>query len=165
MQKKSLNYLLDFFGLVCTFLAEMGGKGSGGKNRLPEAKKQEIKTLLVEGNGVLEIANKVACSATTVQKIRHEIKDKIPSWRERTIKNLTRLHSNVVEDLQENYQNVPPAQKGILLGILSDKIRDLNADNNTTVTHNHLHITHKDINGLFSQNPAPKSPDSGAIET
>jgi|GEM_PF-4322164 len=116
----------------------------------------------MDGNSVLEIANKVQCSATTVQKIRLEIRDKIPSWRERTIKGLTKLHTDVLANLQENYKSVPPGQIGILLGILDDKIARYNQDNNTTVTHNHLHITHKDINHLFTdkdtggKTPEPK---------
>lgn len=128
----------------------MGAKKKRSNNQLAESKVNEIKSLLMEGNSVLEIANRVQCSATTVQKIRLEIRDKIPSWRERTIKGLTKLHTDVLANLQENYKSVPPGQIGILLGILDDKIARYNQDNNTTVTHNHLHITHKDINALFT---------------
>ena len=63
----------------------MGAKKKRSNNQLAESKVNEIKSLLIEGNSVLEIANTVQCSATTVQKIRLEIRDKIPSWRERTI--------------------------------------------------------------------------------
>lgn len=142
----------------------MGGKGSGGRNKIPESKKQEIKSLLMEGSGVLEIAHKVTCSPQTVQKIRLEIRDKIPSWRDRTIKNLTKLHTDVVADIQENYKKVPPGQKGILLGILSDKIANLNSDNAATVTHNHLHISHRDINSLFTDKRPPDN-RTGATRT
>ena len=117
---------------------------------MPLAKVEEIKTLLIAGNGLIEIASQVGCSPTTVQKIRHEIKEQIPTWRERTIKKLTKLHTDVVTDLQENYKSVPAGQKAILFGVLTDKIKDLSAENNTSVTHNHLHITHKDINHLFT---------------
>ena len=144
--------------------AAMAGKRKRSNNQLAPAKVEEIKSLLVAGNGVLEIANKVTCSATTVQRIRQEIKERIPTWRERTIKSLTKLHTDVVADIQENYKRVPPGQKGILLGILSDKIANLNQDNSATVTHNHLHISHRDINSLFTDKRPPDN-RTGATRT
>ena len=130
----------------------MGGKGSGGRNKLPADKKQTVFDKLKAGKGLLEIATEERISPTTVQKLRHEIKTDLPTWKAKTVAALTDLHSKVVEDLQNTYKTVPPGQKSILLGVITDKIRSLAESESQTITHNHLHISHGDVNSLFTDN-------------
>jgi len=130
----------------------MGGKGSGGRNKLDKAKKKAVLDELKAGKGILEVANSVGVGTTTVAKIRVENRIDLPTWKSRTVAALTDLHSKVVEDLQETYKTVPPGQKSILLGVITDKIRLLAESEGQTITHNHLHISHGDINSLFTDN-------------
>jgi hypothetical protein len=131
----------------------MGGKGSGGRNKVKGAKKRAIVDKLKAGKGLLEIAGEEKVSPTTVQKFRYEIKTDLPTWKAKTVAALTDLHSKVVADLQETYKAVPPGQKSILLGVITDKIRLLAESEGQTITHNHLHISHGDINSLFTDKP------------
>ena len=130
----------------------------GGRNKIKGAKKQAIFDKLKAGKGVVEIAGEEKVSPTTVQKFRYEIKNDLPAWKAKTVAALTELHTKVVEDSQENYRAVPPGQKSILLGIITDKIRALSENEAQTVTHNHLHISHGDINSLFTDKPPEPRP-------
>lgn len=135
----------------------MGGKGSGGRNKVKGAKKKAIVDKLKAGKGLLEIAGEEKVSPTTVQKFRYEIKTDLPTWKAKTVAALTDLHSKVVADLQETYKTVPPGQKSILLGVITDKIKILAESEGQTITHNHLHISHGDINSLFTDNQTGNS--------
>jgi len=44
-----------------------------------------------------------------------------------------------------------------LVGILTDKIRDLSGDNTQTVEHRHLHIDHRDVNSLLTDKNTVKN--------
>ena len=146
----------------------MGGKGSGGGNKIPKAKKKAVLAELKAGKGILEVAASVGVGTTTVAQIRVENKVDLPTWKSRTVAALTDLHSKVVEDLQETYKTVPPGQKSILLGVITDKIKVLAESEGQTITHNHLHISHGDINSLFTDNktgnPAQNKKESGAMD-
>tara|TARA_R100001530_G_scaffold43564_1_gene33125 strand:+ start:1071 stop:1511 length:441 start_codon:yes stop_codon:yes gene_type:complete len=133
----------------------------GGRNKIKGAKKQAIFDKLKAGKGVAEIAGEERVSPTTVQKFRYEIKNDLPAWKAKTVAALTELHTRVVEDLRENYRAVPPGQKSILLGIITDKIRALSENEAQTVTHNHLHITHGDVNSLFADKPPQTTGSQG----
>ena len=147
----------------------MGGKGSGGRNKLPADKRKTVFDKLKAGKGLLEIATEEQISPTTVQKLRHEIKTDLPQWKAKTVAALTDLHTKVVEDLQNTYQSVPPGQKSILLGVITDKIKSLSESESQNITHNHLHISHGDINSLFTDNktgnPAQNKREPGAVDT
>ena len=146
----------------------MGGKGSGGGNKIPKAKKKAVLAELKAGKGILEVAASGGVGTTTVAQIRVENKVDLPTWKSRTVAALTDLHSKVVEDLQETYKTVPPGQKSILLGVITDKIKVLAESEGQTITHNHLHISHGDINSLFTDNktgnPAQNKKESGAMD-
>ena len=59
------------------------------------------------------------------------------------------LASKLVEHLTDTYEDLPPHSKPILLGILSDKIKDLTSEGTQVVQHQHLHIGHGDLNSLI----------------
>ena len=147
----------------------MGGKGSGGRNKIPKAKKKAVLAELKAGKGILEVADSTGVGTTTVARIRVANKFDLPTWKSRTVAALTDLHSKVVEDLQETYKTVPPGQKSILLGVITDKIKILAESEGQTITHNHLHISHGDINSLFTDNEtgnlAQNKKESETIDT
>ena len=60
------------------------------------------------------------------------------------------LATELVDHLKDTYQDLPPQSKPILLGILSDKIRDLTSEGGSVVQHQHVHINHNDLNALMS---------------
>ena len=68
------------------------------------------------------------------------------------------LVEDLLEDLQNNYEEIKPGSKSITLGILIDKLGALNGEAGQTVEHRHLHIDHRDVNSLLSdKNTAGKS--------
>lgn len=147
----------------------MGGKGSGGRNKLPNDKKKKVLDDLKAGKSILETAVSNNVGSTTVSRIRVENKNDLPKWKERTVAALTELHGKIVEDLQNTYKSVPPGQKSILLGVVTDKIKALAESESQNITHNHLHISHGDINSLFTDNktgnPAQNKKEPSAIDT
>jgi len=130
----------------------------GGHNKIPKAKKLKVLEELKAGKSIMETADSVGVGTTTVARIRVENKADLPGWKQRTVAALTELHSKIVDDLQETYKTVPPGQKSILLGVVTDKIRALSENEAQTVTHNHLHISHGDINSLFTDKPPEPRP-------
>ena len=140
----------------------------GGHNKIPKAKKQKVLEELKAGKSILETANTVGVGTTTVARIRVENRADLPTWKAKTVAALTELHGKIVEDLQETYKSVPPGQKSILLGVVTDKIKSLAESESQTITHNHLHISHGDVNSLFTDNktgnPAQNKKDSGAMD-
>ena len=144
----------NFFAVSDGFgrFARVGGKGSGGGKRLSAEKKKAVLDELKAGKGILEVAHAANVGATTVARIRVQNKVDLPAWKSRTVAALTALHTKVVDDLQETHHLVPHGQKSILLGVLTDKIRGLSEVDAAAVTHNHLHISHGDLNSLLTDN-------------
>jgi len=105
---------------------------------------------LKQGRGINQLAVDNDLGRTTVALIREQNRDVVPNWRRNTAQSMMELATKIVDNLAETYEDLPPHTKPILLGILSDKIRDLTSEGGQVVQHQHVHINHGDINALMS---------------
>ena len=121
-----------------------------GKAPIPAETKAAMVEDLKAGHGVTQIAADYNVSRSTVALLREQNRDALPNWKRRTAKAMQDLVTDLVDDLQKNIDELKPANKSILVGILTDKIRDLSGDNTQTVEHRHLHIDHRDVNSLLT---------------
>ena len=129
-----------------------------GKAPIPAETKAAMVEDLKAGHGVTQIAADYNVARSTVALLREQNRDALPNWKRRTAKAMQNLVTDLVDDLQKNIDELKPANKSILVGILTDKIRDLSGDNTQTVEHRHLHIDHRDVNSLLTdKNTAGKS--------
>ena len=133
-----------------------GSKNSGNrnppKNKTPIEKEKKILSALKEGKGIRETAALVGVAHGTVERIRYENADDLPSWRKKTVENLTRVHDKLVNQLENSIEKLPVASIPIGIGILSDKINQHSGFSAQVVEHKHLHIDHSAVNGLLSDN-------------
>lgn len=133
-----------------------GNKNSGNrnppKNKTPIEKEKKILSALKEGKGIRETAALVGVAHGTVERIRYENADDLPSWRKKTVENLTRVHDKLVNQLENSIEKLPVASIPIGIGILSDKINQHSGFSAQVVEHKHLHIDHSAVNGLLSDN-------------
>jgi len=125
-------------------------KQHGGHNKTPKVKVDEVVEGLRAGKGINELAVDNDLGRTTVALIREQNRDVVPNWRRNTARSMMELASKLVTHLTDTYEDLPPHSKPILLGILSDKIRDLTSEGGQVVQHQHVHINHGDINALIS---------------
>ena len=133
-----------------------GNKNSGfrgtPKNKTSKDKEKQILSVLKKGKGLVETAALTGVSRNTVQRIRYENADNLPTWRKNTIENLTRVHDKLLHNIEENLDKIPAAAKTISLGIISDKINQHSGFSGQVVEHKHIHIAHSDVNSLLSDN-------------
>ena len=138
-----------------------GNKNSGNrgtpKNKTPIDKEKRIVSALKEGKGVVETAALTESSKNVVQRIRNENADQLPVWRKRTAENMMRVHSKLLDTLEQSIDNTDPGSKtlssvSISLGILSDKLQSIQQTGPQIVEHRHLHVNHSDVNSLLSDN-------------
>ena len=138
-----------------------GNKNSGNrgtpKNKTPIDKEKRIVSALKEGKGVVETAVLTESSKNVVQRIRNENADQLPVWRKRTAENMMRVHSKLLDTLEQSIDNTDPGSKtlssvSISLGILSDKLQAIQQTGPQIVEHRHLHVNHSDVNSLLSDN-------------
>jgi len=125
-------------------------KQHGGHNKTPKIKVDAVVQGLKAGKGINELAVDNNLGRTTVALIREQNRDVVPNWRRNTAQSMMELATKIVDNLAETYEDLPPHTKPILLGILSDKIRDLTSEGGQIVQHQHVHINHGDINALMS---------------
>ena len=125
-------------------------KQHGGHNKTPKVKVDAVVQGLKAGKGINELAVDNNLGRTTVALIREQNRDILPNWRRHTAHSMMELATKIVDNLAETYEDLPPHTKPILLGILSDKIRDLTSEGGQIVQHQHVHINHGDINALMS---------------
>ena len=125
-------------------------KQHGGHNKTPKVKVDAVVQGLKAGKGINELAVDHNLGRTTVALIREQNRDILPNWRRNTAHSMMELATKIVDNLAETYEDLPPHTKPILLGILSDKIRDLTSEGGQIVQHQHVHINHGDINALMS---------------
>ena len=107
---------------------------------------------LKQGKGIRETAALIGVAHGTVERIRYENADDLPSWRKKTVENLTRVHDKLVNQLENSIEKLPVASIPIGIGILSDKINQHSGFSAQVVEHKHLHIDHSAVNGLLSDN-------------
>ena len=133
-----------------------GNKNSGNrnppKNKTPIEKEKKILSALKQGKGIRETAALIGVAHGTVERIRYENADDLPSWRKKTVENLTRVHDKLVNQLENSIEKLPVASIPIGIGILSDKINQHSGFSAQVVEHKHLHIDHSAVNGLLSDN-------------
>ena len=154
-----------------------GNKNSGNrgtpKNKTPIDKEKRIVSALKEGKGVVETAVLTESSKNVVQRIRNENADQLPVWRKRTAENMMRVHSKLLDTLEQSIDNTDPGSKtlssvSISLGILSDKLQAIQQTGPQIVEHRHLHVNHSDVNSLLSDNKTegkgPKQREKGQGE-
>jgi hypothetical protein len=122
----------------------------GGHNKTPRIKVDAVIRGLKQGKGINQLAVDLDIGRTTVGLIREQNRDVVPNWRRKTAQSMMELSSKLVAHLTDTYQDLPPHSKPILLGILSDKIRDLTSEGGQVVQHQHVHIDHGDINAMIS---------------
>ena len=125
-------------------------KKHGGHNKTPKAKVAAVVEGLKQGRGINQLAVDNNLGRTTVGMIREQNRDVVPNWRRNTAQSMMELATDLVEHLRDTYEDLPPHSKPILLGILSDKIRDLTSEGGQIVQHQHVHINHADVNALIS---------------
>jgi len=150
-----------------------GIKNSGNrgtpKNKTSKDKEKQILSVLKKGKGLIETAALTGVSRNTVQRIRYENADSLPTWRKNTIENLTRVHDKLLHNIEENLDKIPAAAKTISLGIISDKINQHSGFSGQVIEHKHLHIAHSDVNSLLSDNKsegkAEKQRETGPEKT
>ena len=146
-----------------------GNKNSGNrgtpKNKTPIEKEKKILSALKQGKGIRETAALIGVAHGTVERIRYENADDLPSWRKKTVENLTRVHDKLVNQLEKSIDRLPVASIPIGIGILSDKINQHSGFSAQVVEHKHLHIDHSAVNGLLSDNQSggnpPKQKETG----
>ena len=150
----------SIFFLLFLFLASRAGewiiqgraakkKQHGGHNKTPQVKVDAVVQGLKAGKGINQLAVDNDLGRTTVALIREQNRDVVPNWRRNTAESMMELASKLVEHLTDTYEDLPPHSKPILLGILSDKIRDLTSEGGQVVQHQHVHINHADVNALI----------------
>ena len=122
------------------------------KNKRPIEKEKKILSALKQGKGIRETAALIGVAHGTVERIRYENADDLPSWRKKTVENLTRVHDKLVNQLENSIEKLPVASIPIGIGILSDKINQHSGFSAQVVEHKHLHIDHSAVNGLLSDN-------------
>ena len=155
-----------------------GNKNSGNrgtpKNKTPIDKEKKIVSALKEGKGVVETAALTKSSKNVVQRIRHENADQLPVWRKKTAENMMRVHSKLLDTLEQSIDNTDPGSKtlssvSISLGILSDKLQSIQQTGPQIVEHRPLNVNHSDVNSLLSDNKSDgkgaKQRESGQDET
>ena len=125
-------------------------KQHGGHNKTPKVKVDAVVQGLKAGKGINELAVDNNLGRTTVALIREQNRDILPNWRRNTAHSMMELATKIVDNLAATYEALPPHTTPILLGILSDKIRDLTSEGGQIVQHQHVHINHGDINALMS---------------
>lgn len=125
-------------------------KKHGGHNKTPKVKVDAVVKDLKKGHGINQIAVDHNLGRTTVGLIREQNRDVVPNWRRNTASSMMELATELVDHLKDTYQDLPPQSKPILLGILSDKIKDLTSEGAQVVQHQHLHVSHNDLNALMS---------------
>jgi hypothetical protein len=151
-----------------------GNKNSGfrgtPKNKTPLDTEKKIVSALKRGAGVVETAALCGSSKNVVQRIRNENADQLPVWRKNTAETMMRVHSKLLDTLEQSIDNTEPGAKtlatvSISLGILSDKLKDIQQTGPQIVEHRHLHVNHSDVNSLLSDNKSSgegvKQRDSG----
>jgi len=138
-----------------------GNKNSGNpgppKNKTSLDTERKIVSALKLGKGIMETAALTDSSKNVVQRIRHENADQLPVWRKKTAENMMRVHSKLLHTLEQSIDNTEPGAKtlgsvSISLGILSDKLKDIQQTGPQIVEHRHLHVNHSDVNSLLRDN-------------
>tara|TARA_R110000824_G_scaffold23500_9_gene84156 strand:+ start:831 stop:1340 length:510 start_codon:yes stop_codon:yes gene_type:complete len=151
-----------------------GNKNSGNpgppKNKTSLDTEKKIVSSLKRGAGVVETATLCGSSKNVVQRIRNENADQLPVWRKNTAETMMRVHSKLLDTLEQSIDNTEPGAKtlatvSISLGILSDKLKDIQQTGPQIVEHRHLHVNHSDVNSLLSDiksgGEGPKQKESG----
>ncbi len=117
----------------------MGGKGSGGQNRLSDEKREKVFQDLKRGRGVNETAQRQGVAHSTVARIRESRADDLPAWKRRTAAAMMETASELVEKVREDVHagSGNLQQKSISLGILLDKASMLRDQPAMVVEHRH----------------------------
>jgi hypothetical protein len=138
-----------------------GNKNSGNpgppKNKTPLEKETQILSALKLGKGIRETAALTSVARNTVERIRYENADDLPKWRKKTQENMMRVHSKLLNTLEQSIDNTDPGAKtlgsvSISLGIIHDKLQAIQQTGPQIVEHRHLHVNHSDVNSLLSDN-------------
>ena len=136
-----------------------GNKNSGNrntpKNKTPIDKEKEILSHLKKGKGIRETAALAEVGRNTVERIRYENAEDLPKWKKKTQENMMRVHSKLLDKLEDSIDELEPnsknlAQVSISIGIISDKLKDSLQNGQQTIEHRHVHINHGDLNSLLT---------------
>ena len=136
-----------------------GNKNSGNrnppKNKTPIDNEKEILSHLKKGKGIRETAALAEVGRNTVERIRYENAEDLPKWKKKTQENMMRVHSKLLDKLEDSIDELEPnsknlAQVSISIGIISDKLKDSLQNGQQTIEHRHVHINHGDLNSLLT---------------
>lgn len=124
-----------------------------GKNCPPD-KRKAIVELIKTGAPKVEIAQALACSPQTVVAVRDA--DLGPEWRKESSNGLKRVARDLIYHFQQApLQDIPWAVKPVMLGIVLDKIAQLDGEPQMVVGHRHS----VDLSGLQTSLSAPPEID------
>jgi hypothetical protein len=119
-------------------------------NRAP-AKYKAIVAGLKRGKGLVQLASETSVAPATVQKIREDHKDELPSWKRRTVEALSEAGEGIAQSLVEGHENIPWQSKALSLGIILTKIQELtNTMPTKSVMHEHS-VTHNGLMDSFKE--------------
>ena len=119
-------------------------------NREP-AKYTAIVDGLKRGRGLIQLASEHGVAQSTVQKIREDHKDELPSWKRRTVEALSEAGEGIAQSLVEGHENIPWQSKALSLGIILTKIQELtNTMPQKSVLHEHT-VTHGSLMDSFKE--------------
>jgi hypothetical protein len=119
-------------------------------NREP-AKYTAIVEGLKRGQGLIQLASEHGIAQATVQKVREDHKDELPSWKRRTVAALSEAGEGIAQSLVEGHENIPWQSKALSLGIILTKIQELtNTMPTKSVMHEHS-VTHNSLMDSFKE--------------
>ena len=92
---------------------------------------------LIDGFSLTITATRNQIARQSVASIKASIADRVPHWKQSTSRKMGDLITQFMHSLEDdlNKGKLSPDRKSITIGILSDKKRDLDGDNNITITH------------------------------
>lgn len=120
--------------------------------RLPKEKNDEVRKLLLDGQGVNEVSRQTGISKPTVIGIRRDMdangEFNFGSWKKQTTNTLSQIVSRGSTRLLEEIDNIPAGQLPLTIAILVDKVQALQ-DAPTVVVEHRLRVSHDDINQMI----------------
>jgi hypothetical protein len=100
---------------------------------------------------MVQLASDLGVATSTVQLIREDHKDELPSWKRRTVKALSEAGEGIAQSLVEGHENIPWQSKALSLGIILTKIQELtNTMPTKSVMHEHT-VTHNSLMDSFKE--------------
>lgn len=119
-------------------------------NKDPD-KYHEIVSGLKKGKGLVQLASIHNVAPATVQKIREDNAEVIPSWKRRTVQALSEAAEGIAQSLAEGHENIPWQSKALSCGILLSKCQELTGTMpQKTVVHEHK-LTHASLVDKFKE--------------